>query len=298
MIKERVAVEKTVVEEQQKILDTEAFAGADREKQVAVTLAEKDAQEALIQKIKEAEAAEADQRLDATEAPRMFTRYVAIAALSIAASAAEYPVLDKPIMQGAHRGGARAGYPENCIATFEHTLEHTFAMMEIDPRYTKDGTIVLHHDARLERTTNGKGLVADFTLQELKRARQTIIKENPADLTKDSCVITHVQFSEAIGKHKSHLAPSKWQNESTNLEKAKAFLVKELEKVNDRLRQAWELAMENRRQATSPAKSKAALARELKEAMDRLGEVECEAWGARFGQINQDSHVWTIDSAK
>jgi uncharacterized membrane protein YqiK len=57
VIKERVAVEKTVVEEQQKILDTEAFAGADREKQVAVTLAEKDAQSALIQKIKEAEAA-------------------------------------------------------------------------------------------------------------------------------------------------------------------------------------------------------------------------------------------------
>ncbi len=56
VIKERVAVEKTVVEEQQLILDTEAFAGADREKQVAVTLAEKDAQEALVKKIKEAEA--------------------------------------------------------------------------------------------------------------------------------------------------------------------------------------------------------------------------------------------------
>lgn len=57
VIKERVAVEKLVVEEQQRILDTEAFAGADREKQVAVTLAEKDAQESLVKKIKEAEAA-------------------------------------------------------------------------------------------------------------------------------------------------------------------------------------------------------------------------------------------------
>ncbi|MDF1860410.1 MAG: hypothetical protein P1U87_09345 [Verrucomicrobiales bacterium] len=56
VIRERVTVEKSVVEEQQKILDTEAFAGADREKQVAVTLAEKDAEEALISKIKEAEA--------------------------------------------------------------------------------------------------------------------------------------------------------------------------------------------------------------------------------------------------
>ena len=67
VIKERVAVEKTVVEEQQKILDTEAFAGADREKQVAVTLAEKDAQEALIQKIKEAEAAKEAAQLKADQ---------------------------------------------------------------------------------------------------------------------------------------------------------------------------------------------------------------------------------------
>ena len=56
VIKERVALEKTVVIEQQKIKDTEAFATADREKQVAVTLAEKSAQEVVIQKIKEAEA--------------------------------------------------------------------------------------------------------------------------------------------------------------------------------------------------------------------------------------------------
>lgn len=67
VIKERVAVEKTVVEEQQKILDTEAFAGADREKQVAVTLAEMAAQESLIQKIKEAEAAKEAAQLRADQ---------------------------------------------------------------------------------------------------------------------------------------------------------------------------------------------------------------------------------------
>ncbi|BDS06453.1 flotillin family protein [Oceaniferula spumae] len=56
VIKERVAVEKTVVIEQQKILDTEAFAGADRDKQVKVTNAEALAQEILIEQIKRAEA--------------------------------------------------------------------------------------------------------------------------------------------------------------------------------------------------------------------------------------------------
>lgn len=71
----------------------------------------------------------------------------------------------------AHRGGPQKNLPENCLATFENTLRHTFALLEVDPRYTKDGAIVLHHDARLERTTTGRGLVVDFTLQELKQLR-------------------------------------------------------------------------------------------------------------------------------
>ena len=71
----------------------------------------------------------------------------------------------------AHRGGAQRGFAENCIATFENTLQHTFAIMEIDPRYTKDGAIVVHHDPTLKRTTTGDGRVADFTLSELKELR-------------------------------------------------------------------------------------------------------------------------------
>lgn len=63
VIKDRVVLEKTVVIEQQKIKDTEAFATADREKQVALTNAEKAAQEQLIQKIKEAEAGKEAARL-------------------------------------------------------------------------------------------------------------------------------------------------------------------------------------------------------------------------------------------
>ena len=59
------------------------------------------------------------------------------------------------------------GYPENCIATFEHTLQHTFSILEIDLQFTKDGQIVLHHDPTLDRTTTGTGPVADHTLKEL-----------------------------------------------------------------------------------------------------------------------------------
>jgi uncharacterized membrane protein YqiK len=67
VIRERVAVEKGVVEEQQRIKDTEEFATADRYKQVTVTTAEANAQEALIQKIKEAEARKEAAQLKADE---------------------------------------------------------------------------------------------------------------------------------------------------------------------------------------------------------------------------------------
>ncbi len=56
VIRERVAVERSVVEEQQRILDTEEFATADRSKKVAITNAERDAEEALVKEIKAAEA--------------------------------------------------------------------------------------------------------------------------------------------------------------------------------------------------------------------------------------------------
>lgn len=67
VIKDRVALEKTVVIEQEKIKDTEAFAGADRHKQVVVTKAEADAEEVLIRQIKEAEAHKESAQLKADE---------------------------------------------------------------------------------------------------------------------------------------------------------------------------------------------------------------------------------------
>lgn len=80
----------------------------------------------------------------------------------------------------AHRGGPRKGFPENCIATFENTLKHNPAILEIDPHYTKDGKIVLMHDPTLDRTSNGKGRVIDYTLAELKQLR---LKDTEGTLT-------------------------------------------------------------------------------------------------------------------
>src|SRR5690625_491289 len=81
-----------------------------------------------------------------------------------------YPGKDVPMISG-HRGGAKNGYPENSIASFEYTLSHTPATFEVDPRLTKDSVIVLIHDETLERTTNSTGKVSDYTWEELQELK-------------------------------------------------------------------------------------------------------------------------------
>ena len=67
VIRERVAVERSVVEEQERIKDTEQFAGADRLKRVEVTRAEMTAQEALVKEVKAAEASKSAAELKADQ---------------------------------------------------------------------------------------------------------------------------------------------------------------------------------------------------------------------------------------
>jgi glycerophosphoryl diester phosphodiesterase len=68
----------------------------------------------------------------------------------------------------AHRGGA-ALRPENTIAAFDHGLSLGADGLELDVRFSRDGAVVVHHDATLERTTNGRGPVAALTAAELAR---------------------------------------------------------------------------------------------------------------------------------
>ncbi len=68
-----------------------------------------------------------------------------------------------------HRGGPTRDYPENAIETFQRTFDAGTRAMEIDVRVTKDGVLVLMHDEDLERTTTGKGLIADHTLADIQK---------------------------------------------------------------------------------------------------------------------------------
>ncbi len=68
----------------------------------------------------------------------------------------------------AHRGGAQL-WPENTLEAFAGALDLGVSHIESDVHRTRDGHLVLFHDARVERTTNGSGYIRDFTLSELKQ---------------------------------------------------------------------------------------------------------------------------------
>lgn len=69
----------------------------------------------------------------------------------------------------AHRGGAGLA-PENTFAAFDKGLALGADGLELDVRLTRDGVVVVHHDATVDRTTNLHGRVADFTADELWHA--------------------------------------------------------------------------------------------------------------------------------
>lgn len=66
-----------------------------------------------------------------------------------------------------HRG-IRSLYPENTMVSFRAALELKLDLIEFDVHFTKDKKIVVCHDADIERTTNGSGLIGDMTLEEIK----------------------------------------------------------------------------------------------------------------------------------
>jgi glycerophosphoryl diester phosphodiesterase len=67
----------------------------------------------------------------------------------------------------AHRGDS-ARRPENTLASFASALEVGAEVLEFDVHLTRDGHVVVLHDALVDRTTDGAGPVRDMTLAEVK----------------------------------------------------------------------------------------------------------------------------------
>lgn len=77
-----------------------------------------------------------------------------------------YTPQDGKVMVAVHRGDWRYA-PENSIAAIKHCIDIGADIVELDLQLTKDSVLILMHDATLNRTTNGKGKVSDWTMDSI-----------------------------------------------------------------------------------------------------------------------------------
>ena len=69
----------------------------------------------------------------------------------------------------AHRGYSER-YPENTLLAFEKAIAAGADMIELDVHLSKDDELVVIHDDRIDRTSDGTGMVVGMTLSELRRS--------------------------------------------------------------------------------------------------------------------------------
>ena len=87
----------------------------------------------------------------------------------------------KRVLVAAHRADWHAA-PENSLPAIQSCIDNGIDIVEIDNKLTKDGYLVIMHDQTVDRTTNGKGKVSDYTLTEIKKLR---LKDKDGNLTEE-----------------------------------------------------------------------------------------------------------------
>lgn len=100
--------------------------------------------------------------------------------------------MDK-ILKIGHRG-AKGYEPENTLISFEKAIDMGADGIELDVHLSLDGHLIVIHDETIDRTTNGKGVVNQMTLRELKsftiNKKHTIpTLEEVLDLVNQRCFV-------------------------------------------------------------------------------------------------------------
>ncbi|WP_353210546.1 glycerophosphodiester phosphodiesterase family protein [Rhodovarius sp.] len=110
----------------------------------------------------------------------------------------------------AHRGGALL-WPENSLTAFRHALALPIEEVECDVHLSADGVAMVHHDATLERTTEGSGPVAHRTAAELSATRLRGLNEGLprlADLLELVAASGKLLRLEIKADHQNHHVPA------------------------------------------------------------------------------------------
>ena len=82
------------------------------------------------------------------------------------------------VLNWGHRGFS-GKYPENTMTAYRKAIEAGADGVELDVQLTKDGEIVVIHDEKVDRTTDGHGNVRDFTLAELRKLDASYLYKEP-----------------------------------------------------------------------------------------------------------------------
>ena len=109
----------------------------------------------------------------------------------------------------AHRGFS-GKYPENTMLAFEKAVEAGCEGIELDVHFSKDQELVIIHDEKVDRTSDGNGYVKDFTYEELKKinfsykfAEETGFQKIPTlkeyfEFVKDKDLITNIELKTGV----------------------------------------------------------------------------------------------------
>ncbi|TPR45685.1 glycerophosphodiester phosphodiesterase [Apilactobacillus micheneri] len=68
----------------------------------------------------------------------------------------------------AHRG-IPVKFPENSLEGFKYCIDNNADAVEFDVHLTKDGTPVIMHDEKIDRTTDGEGLINSYNFKDLRK---------------------------------------------------------------------------------------------------------------------------------
>jgi glycerophosphoryl diester phosphodiesterase len=96
--------------------------------------------------------------------------WVAGSVWMMAAMAGAEAAQPAPPLLAAHRGGSLL-WPENSLLAFRNALALGADFIEFDVHLSRDGEVMVIHDATLDRTTTGAGPVRDHSVAELKALR-------------------------------------------------------------------------------------------------------------------------------
>ena len=112
----------------------------------------------------------------------------------------------------AHRGFS-GKYPENTMLAFQKAVEIGADGVELDVQLTKDGEVVIIHDETIDRTTDGKGYVVDYTYEELSKFNASYIYTGEMgfnkiptlkeyfELVKDLDFVTNIELKTGINQY-------------------------------------------------------------------------------------------------